>query len=1032
MATDVEGTLSRMPFFNLTNYALYTEMQPIVSKYQDLFKENNISQLLKRTIPEEITSSINCKYYDEDLFNFTFKEYCNHFSTFHINLQSSYKNLQLLKGTLINLNYNFKVITLTETGNRTNQQLENAFPGYQVYYSPPKTAKGGVAVLIHESYFENCTFLPELSSDNIDFESIWLKVNSGKEIYNIGSIYRHPNTDINEFESYLNRVLDKVNRSKETVVIQGDINIDLLKPNNHVTEKYLDIILPKNILPTISIPTRITERSTSLIDHICIYRPLKMLNNQINSGCLLVDVSDHLPVFMIMNTKLSKSVPTRKLIRIISDKNINIFNNKLLDVNWETLTSMNDCNTAFNNFHAKFFEIYNICFPLVPISRRKSKHKEWIDKGLRISIRYKNILYRKCLRHPNNACLLHRYKSYKNKINKLVKKSEVDFYTNKLKEEKSNIQTLWKTYSMLLGKNKSQSNHIDKLVYNNHAFHDNEGITNAFNHYFTNIGPSLVDTGTNDDTYANYLRDPQIQSMFLQTISRGELLAEMKLTNKKKSSGIDNIAPKVVAMCADNIITPLLHIYNLSFSTGVFPDKLKIAKTIPLYKKNSRFDPNNYRPISLLSIFSKLLERLMHKRLYSYLTKFNILFDRQFGFRHNHSTVMALIEIVDNIRENIDNGLSVLGIFLDLSKAFDMVNHNILLYKIQHYGIRGNIYKWFQTYLTNRSQVTFVNNTHSNPLTVKLGVPQGSVLGPLLYLLYVNDISHVLDHDDNSIRLFADDTNIFIVGNNINDIKCRAQTSLQLLYDWFSKNNLRLNIAKTCYTLFSKRIKDQNLFIQLEGSPIPQVDEVKYLGVLLDKDLSFSAHCHYVKSKLVKLTSVFYYISRFINIEDAKTIYFAYALPYIQYGIEVFGHSSQKNILILQSAQNKLLKILCKKTMYDSPRELHEQLNIFNIHELAVYFNCNFTYKMLNGMLPYIFHDYFTHVRDTNRRSHRNANNLLVPYFRTEFARKTTKCLAARLWNMLPINLRQVSTIELFKKSLKEYILSHNTQLRIV
>jgi len=605
----------------------------------------------------------------------------------------------------------------------------------------------------------------------------------------------------------------------------------------------------------------------------------------------------------------------------------------------------------------------------------------------------------------------------------VLKTAETKYYTDKLKQEKTNIRVLWKTYSDLLGKNKNRITKIDKIVYENRASTTDIDIANTFNHFFTNLANSLAGDFTRNDDYKKYLSNPSIQSMYLSNVEKEELIKEIKQLNVNKSPGLDSISPKVILASCDYISKPLLHIFNLSFSNGVFPTGMKVAKTIPLYKKNSRLDPGNYRPISLLSIFSKILERLMHKRLYNYLIKYNLLFDLQFGFRHNHSTVMALIEIVDNIRENIDKGMSVIGIFLDLSKAFDMVNYEKLLYKMHNYGIRGSVHNWFSSYLHHRKQVTFVNNVFSEPSSVTLGVPQGSVLGPLLFLLYVNDISNVLG--DKSVRLFADDTNIFITGSNIDALMIKAQNSLVKLHSWFRKNNLLLNISKTCFTLFSKKIKNPDIFLKLEDTVIPQVDETKYLGVILDKNLSFNSHCNYVKSKLTKLSSVFHYISRFIDPVEVKSIYFAYALPYLQYGIELFGLSSKKNTNILQRSQNKLIKLLSSKGKYDSATEIHNKLQIFTVEQLTIYFVCNFVFKSTNGMLPNVFENYFVFLRDTNHRSHRFINNLIIPFYRTELGCKSVKYSGAKMWNDLPMEIREINTLPCFKKHVKKYILTN-------
>ena len=344
--------------------------------------------------------------------------------------------------------------------------------------------------------------------------------------------------------------------------------------------------------------------------------------------------------------------------------------------------------------------------------------------------------------------------------------------------------------------------------------------------------------------------------MFCDPVNQNEVHHIIKTFKNNKSPGADNIGPKILKEIAHEVIPPLTYIFNLSFSTGVVPDSLKLAKVIPIYKKGDKSEPGNYRPISLLTVFDKIMEKLMCYRLRDFLQRNKILYEFQFGFRKRHSTILALMEVIDNIYQHLDQHEFIMGIYLDLQKAFDTVNHDILLYKLHNYGIRGVVHQWFESYLTNRHQFTSIGDTCSYTGHITMGVPQGSVLGPLLFLLYINDICSAVPGA--KVKLFADDTNLFLYEKDLLSLYAKANASLEYLSKWFIANRLSLSVEKTCYTVFgAKHLDLQNLELKIDNKTIHLVASCKYLGVIIDSNLTWQEHIDHLYKKLIKFTSIF-------------------------------------------------------------------------------------------------------------------------------------------------------------------------------
>jgi hypothetical protein len=341
----------------------------------------------------------------------------------------------------------------------------------------------------------------------------------------------------------------------------------------------------------------------------------------------------------------------------------------------------------------------------------------------------------------------------------------------------------------------------------------------------------------------------------------------------------------------------------LTFLSGTIPDDLKIALVTPIFKANENNEFKNYRPISVLTCFSKLLEKLMYKRLISHIEKNKILTQNQYGFRENRSTELAIIELVDKITQAIDKGEYTIGIFLDLSKAFDTINHKILIQKLEHYGIRGITRQWFEDYLKNRKQIVKYNHVKSKAMIIKSGVPQGSILGSILFLLYINHIENCTKLI--SFILFADDTNIFYSNKCLKTLNKIMQTEIDKVAEWLNANKLSLNTTKTKVILFrsSNKKPKQDIKIKINGNNIEQVRNTVFLGIVIDECLTWKDHIAKVAKKLIRAAGIIAKIRHFVNRNTVKLIYYALVYPCLIYGNLTWGNTYKNRIQKIMNIQ---------------------------------------------------------------------------------------------------------------------------------
>ena len=646
------------------------------------------------------------------------------------------------------------------------------------------------------------------------------------------------------------------NLTSKVVYICGDFNIDLLHCEEQTESKhFVDQMFSSGLYPLITRPTRITGTTATIIDNIFCS---ELCRNKM-CGIVLSDATDHMPIFVLCDNSTyvtNNNDQNVKYNRTLDDEALSKFEQDLSHTNWETV--LNECNPnlAYLQFMQILSNTYNNACPVkirMYTNNTKRKEKPWISRGLKNDCIKKNNLYLAFLKR-RSLLTESRYKNYKNKLTKILRIEKKNYYRQKLEECKANTSETWKILNTIIGKRKSEAKYSNEfIVDNDRVTLDNEEIANHFNNFFVNIGTILSNSiepcqGTQP---TDFLKNQVSDSMYMYPVTEKEVSEIVSGCKSKTSYGHDEISMTTVKHVIKQIVRPLTYIFNRSLITGIFPNDMKTAKVIPVFKSGDRLQFSNYRPISLLPQFSKILEKIFNKRLMSFIENHHVLTDGQYGFRSNHSTSLALTEFVEKVTSAIDKQENTIGVFIDLMKAFDTVDHKILLSKLQCYGTRGLALDWIKSYLANRGQYVCYNNSNSELKNIKCGVPQGSILGPVLFILYINDMCEVSTLLN--IILFADDTSIFYSTRNIVDITCTVNNELEKLDIWFRVNKLSLNVNKTNFIMFTnKKQLRPTVNIVLNGKNIEQVSHTKFLGVIIDDNLTWREQIKTVETKVSK------------------------------------------------------------------------------------------------------------------------------------------------------------------------------------
>ena len=751
------------------------------------------------------------------------------------------------------------------------------------------------------------------------------------------------------------------------------------------------------------------------------------------SGVIEYGVSDHYIIYC--TRKIQKALFNyHKSIKIRSLKNYNkeAFNLSLETVDWSSVSQCTTADNAWNGFKSIFLENIDKHAPS-KVVRIKVRTEPWIDAEILNNIKVRD----KRLRHfriTNDEQHFKEYKIERNKVQRLVKSAKRDYFSNQVTEHKNNPKKLWQSLKKLGCSNKLKSNTQNLNLDINGTITSNKlEVANTLNTYFTTVAQSLVSKLPSQSGYygdghvkAFYQQKGVLMDSFsLKEVSKEDVLAKLKALNPSKAPGLDNIPARFLRDAAVGIASSITHITNMSISQGQFPGELKLARVTPLFKKGNKLDPSNYRPVSILCAISKIMEKIIYEQIYSYVTALNLLFEFQSGFRRSHSTDTCLLYLTDHIRKEIDKGKYCGMVMLDLQKAFDTVNHSILLSKLEALGFNSTSLKWVRSYLGERQQVVDIGGTLSSPLTLSCGVPQGSILGPLFFLLYINDMKSACDCN---LFLFADDSALLVSHEDKVVVENTLSSELVKVSRWLNDNKLSLNLSKTESILFGSNHNlriSPGLKVVVGVNEVVNRQEVTYLGCILDNKLTGENMALKVVTKVNQKVKFLARVSNQVDQRALKILASALVQCHFDYACTSW-YSSTPNVLKtkLQTSQNKMIRLVLKlhPRTHLLPAHFH-RLKWLQVKERVSHMKMCMVHRIVKNEVPNYLVKYFENVRDIHRYNTRGSSTDFVPYkFESSKGKSTFLYSAAVMWNGLPKSLKTTVSKANFKIAHKRWL----------
>jgi len=765
------------------------------------------------------------------------------------------------------------------------------------------------------------------------------------------------------------------------------------------------------------LPTR--EESKTLIDNIFSNKQ----TNSFESGLIYNDISDHFPIFYLNVTKEVSHTKVEIKQRNMSKSNINNFKQNLIQNDWLPILNDHDPKSAFSKFSSVIDKNFEKCFPFEKVKQNKHKkpYNAWMTKDLLKLRKTKEQLFKSKIENKTEDSKI-KFNEASRTYKASVREAKRRYYNDIFNTHSRDMKKTWETINTLIKKSKNKNHSLPSFFKDENRDYTNfSEITEGFNSFFVNVGPRLANEIPNCEShFKDYMGEATDQHFVFQNITEDLIYQTLSKLQPKKSSGHDNVSTKLLIEIMPCIIFPIIHLFNLSLKTGFIPADYKIAKVIPIFKagETNRFD--NYRPISLLNAFSKLLEKLVACQMMRYLNKYKILYEHQYGFRSGRNTSQPLIQLLNKIFQGLNGQTSeyTLGVFIDLKKAFDTCDVRILIKKLEHYGFRGISNKWFYSYLNGRTQYVEINGVKSTLKDITHGVPQGSVLGPILFLLYINDLPKATSLFSS---LFADDTIFVNTNKDLKILESSTNKELQKAQLWFQANKLSLNVSKTKYMVFrTSKMKtiEQNFNIKIGDQDVERIGNncktksFKFVGVHLDEYMTWEHHVNHVINKVSSANFALNQLKKVLPINIRKTIYNSLIKPHLEYSIITWGYSNCEGLKRLKIKQKQAIRNVAKVNYNAHVNPLLGKLEILNFDDTLKSQTAEFVKCLFLDKLPTTFKQIFEPMISER------AIKLKIQVPKFKAIENFPNITFPKMWNNLDLNIRQSNSCKSIKKSI--------------